>query len=178
MELRAITRKEYKYLKKLYNKSFPIMERAPFRFIWRMAEKNRAKFLSIFENEKCCGMMYMIPYKDIVYFSYIAIDPEACSHGIGTEVIRESIKMFEGYRIFLTMEPLDPESHNYEERLRRHSIYQRVGFKDLKNKVTEARVIYSLMGIGGEISPEEYIELMDFYMGVLNRKISNIKMLD
>ena len=81
-------------------------------------------------------------------------------------------------RFFLALEPLDPKAENYEERVRRHRLYRSVGLVDLPRQLTEAGVIYDLMGVGGEILPEEYRELMDCHMGARMRKALHMQLIE
>ena len=49
---------------------------------------------------------------------------------------------------------------------------------DLPRQLTEAGVIYDLMGVGGEILPEEYRELMDYHMGARMRKALHMQLIE
>nr|AHF25276.1 GCN5-related N-acetyltransferase [uncultured bacterium Contig178] len=178
MELRKYSEKDYRYLKRLYELSFPASERAPFRFVVRKAQQGKADFLTVYIKGRCCGMHYVVPYKDMVYCLYVAMDPRVRGRGIGTKLIQLGLSKYKGKRLLLSMEPLDPTAENYEERLRRHHIYEKIGFHDLPNRVTEAGVVYALMGIGKDITPREYRELLDYYMGPLRRILTKMKMMD
>ena len=178
MELRQFSEKDYRYLKWLFKQSFPASERAPFRFVVRKGLQGRADFQSVYIKGRCCGMCYVVPCKDMVYCVYLALDPRVRGRGVGTKVIGLVLRKYKGRRLFLAMEPLDPTADNYEERLRRHHIYEKAGFHDLPNRVTEAGVVYALMGIGKEVTPWEYRGLIDYYMGPLRRILMKMKMLD
>ena len=178
MELRPITKKDYRYIKWIYTGAFPPEERAPFRYIRRRAEQGKADFLGVYVRERLCGFTYLVSYKEIVYFFYFALDPRVRGRGIGTKVLKELLRRYAGKRFFLALEPLDPKADNYEERVRRHALYQRVGLVDLPRQLTEARVVYDLMGVGGEILPEEYQELMDHHMGSRMRKALDMRLIE
>ena len=66
----------------------------------------------------------------------------------------------------------------FKERVRRHRLYRSVGLVDLPRQLTEAGVIYDLMGVGGEILPEEYRELMDYHMGARMRKALRMQLIE
>ena len=89
-------------------------------------------------------------------------------------VSKDEIKKY----IIKTFASDDPKADNYEERVRRHALYQRVGLVDLPRQLTEARVVYDLMGVGGEILPEEYQELMDHHMGSRMRKALDMRLIE
>ena len=178
MELRKVTGGDYKYLKHIYVNAFPPEERAPFRRVWKQAERGKADFRGIFVRERCCGFTYAVSYKDIVYFFYFAIDPRVRGRGIGTRALKEVMRRYQGKRFFLALEPLDPEAKNYEERVRRHRFYESCGLVDLPHQLSEAKVVYSLMGTGEEIHPEEYRELMDYHLGRFMRRLLDLKMIN
>ena len=178
MELRPITKKDYRYMKWIYMGAFPPEERAPFRYVRRRAEQGKADFLGVYVRERLCGFAYLVSYKEIVYFFYFAVDPRVRGRGIGTKVLRELLRRYAGKRFFLALEPLDPKAENYEERVRRHRLYRSVGLVDLPRQLTEAGVIYDLMGVGGEILPEEYRELMDYHMGARMRKALHMQLIE
>ena len=177
MELRKVTQNEYRYLKWIYENAFPVEERAPFKRVWKCAAHGKADFLGIFVRERCCGLVYLVEHGGIVYLFYFAVDPRVRGRGIGAKAIKEVLKRYKGKRLFLALEQPDPKAENYKTRLRRHAFYERCGLVDLPHKITEAGVVYAVMGAGEEIRPEEYRALMDYHMGKLMRMLLHMKMI-
>ena len=176
MELRLVRKEDYSYLKRVYENAFPIEERAPFKRVWRCAEKGKADFLGIYIRGRCCGLAYLVSRGDLVYFFYLALDPRARGHGIGTKILKAVDQKCKDKRLFFALEELDPKAKNYDIRVRRHALYRRCGFVDLPYRLHEAGVVYAVMGNGKDIKPEEYRDLMDYHMGKLSRILLHMKL--
>ena len=69
--------------------------------------------------------------------------------------------MYKDYRLFLALENCNEESENKEQRIKRHNFYLNCGLHDLPYKLKEATVVFSIMGIGSAVEPEEYKALMN-----------------
>ena len=164
MELRKIQKSDYLYIKSLYTQSFPDDERAPFRLLRKRAEKGKADFLVICDKGKNIGMAYLVTYKDLAYLFYYAIDSSYRGKGYGTKALKTIIEMYKDYRLFLALENWKEESENKEQRIKRHNFYLNCGLHDLPYKLKEATVVFSIMGIGSAVEPEEYKALMNRYV--------------
>ena len=68
-------------------------------------------------------------------------------------------------QIRLALEQLNKNAENYEQRVKRHAFYERCGLTDLPYKIKEGTVVYSIMGTGETVEPEEYREMMDDFLG-------------
>ena len=167
MELRKFSEKDYRYLKWLYKQSFPASERAPFRFVVRKGLQGRADFQSVYIKGRCCGICYVVPYKDMVYCVYLALDPRVRGRGVGTKVIGLVLRKYKGRRLFLAIEELDEKYDNYSQRVSRLHFYENAGFVRTGQKMQEGKVIYDLMGIGGRISNKEYRRLIKSFAGIV-----------
>lgn len=163
--LEKAEKKDYKTLKKLYVSAFPRNERPPFFILRTRAERGLGDFHIIKDGEKFVGFAYVIPYADMAYLYYFAIDGEIRGKGYGSEAISELKKIYEGKRFFLAREMLDENSENYGQRVKRHAFYIKNGFTDLPVKIKEASVTFDVMGIGGAVGKEEYKALMDGFFG-------------
>ena len=178
MELRKITKEEYGRCKALFTEAFPPEERLPFFLVNGAARRGRADFWCLYEAEKWVGIAYVICHKDLAYLFYFAIDAEQRGGGHGSAALAELKRQYAGRRLFLAIEQLDPAAENYAQRLSRHAFYERCGFHDIPHKLKEATVIYSLMGTGGAVQPEEYIELFDAFLGRFIRRLIDTRLME
>lgn len=160
--------KHKSFVKKLYKEAFPVSERMPFWALTRLAKKDRAQFFVICDADKPVGMTYTVLYRDIVYILYLAIDNKYRGGGYGSMTLGAVKKKYFHKRIILCVEELDPNSNNYEQRLRRLKFYEKNGFSDLGYTITEASVTLEMLGFsasGKTVSKNEYSQLMQAYFG-------------
>lgn len=169
---------DYRKIKRLYRKSFPPEERIPFFILKRKAKHQKAHMLAAKQNGAFVGFVYLVCHFDMAYLFFLAISPEKRGMGCGSKILKALKKQYVGKRIFLAREPLDEKADNYEQRVKRHSFYLRNGFEDLPCKIKEAGVVYDAMGIGGEISAEEYDSLISAWSGDWIRKFIDMEFID
>lgn len=150
---------------KLYNEAFPKDERIPIGVLKILARKNKAKFYGIYDNEEFVGLIYNIFYKDIVFVFYLAIDKETRGKGYGTKVLESIKQKYRNYRIILCIEPVDKNSNNYEQRMKRKNFYIKNGFKDSNYTIKEKNIIYDMLYYNKNVSLQEFQELMKNYFG-------------
>ncbi len=151
--------------KRLYQTAFPRNERAPLaRLMKRTADENAVMF-GIYDGAIWVGLLYVLNRDDLSYIFYFAIDDEKRGKGYGTAAMREFQRLYAGRRIFLAAEQRDPSAENYAERCRRADFYLRCGFSEMHMKIREASVVYDVFGVGGNVAPEEYEEMMRRYLG-------------
>lgn len=177
----AITLKKaenYKEIKELYKSAFPPEERAPFFVLRRRAEQGKAEMLEARDGDKFAGLAYMVCLRDMAYIFYLAVAPDMRGMGCGSAILGELRERYAGKRLFLAREQLDEAAENYEQRLRRHDFYLHNGFEDKRFKIKEASVVYDAMGIGGDVSEQEYRELIDRWGGRLMRRLIDMRVIE
>lgn len=163
--LNFIDIKKNKKVTKLYNEAFPKDERIPIWLLKILARKNKAKFYGIYDNEKFVGLVYNIFYKDIVFVFYLAIDKATRGQGYGTKVLDSIKEKYKNYRIILCIEPVDENSDNYEQRVKRKNFYLKNGFKDSNYTIKERNIIYEMLYYNENVTSQEFQELMKNYFG-------------
>lgn len=161
------TKEERKQARSLYHHAFPADERAPFWLLARKAHRSNVDWWSIYDGDTWAGFFYVLHYNDLSYLFYFAISPQCRGKGYGSQALCELKKVYAGRRIFLAIEQLDPAAENYAERVRRKQFYERNGFTDLHEKLREANVVYSLLGIGSAVRKKEYKALIRNWGGAL-----------
>lgn len=157
--------KKNKKVTKLYNEAFPKDERIPIWLLKILARKNKAKFYGIYDNKKFVGLIYNIFYKDIVFVFYLAIDKGTRGQGYGTKVLESIKQKYNNYRIILCIEPVDENSDNYEQRVKRKNFYLKNGFKDSNYTIKEKNIIYEMLYCNENVTLHEFEEMMKNYFG-------------
>lgn len=167
MELVRVTKKlkDYKNIKKLYRKAFPAEERAPFRILIRNIKKPVTDFYGLYDDGKWVGLAYVIKNEKIAYLFYFAISKDCRGKGYGRKTMEALKECYKNQKFFLALEKLDESAPNYTQRVRRHNFYETCGLRDMPRKIREAKVTYDTMGIGQDVEPEEYNELIKEYLG-------------
>ncbi|MDO5783729.1 MAG: GNAT family N-acetyltransferase [Eubacteriales bacterium] len=158
---------ERKKIRSLYRRAFPADERAPFWLLARKAHRSNVDWWSIYDGDTWVGFFYVLHDNDLSYVFYFAISEQCRGKGYGSQALSELKKKYAGRRIFLAIEQLDPAAENYVERVKRKQFYEKNGFTDLHEKLREANVVYSLLGIGGTVRKEEYKTLICNWCGSL-----------
>lgn len=176
--LAKATPEDYKKIKPLYKTSFPLNERAPFLLLRNRAEQGKAHMLAAKERNSFIGFAYMVCHRDMAYLFYFAVDSQKRGKGYGGKILKELKEYYRGMRIFLAREQLDKNADNYSQRVKRRDFYLQNGFVDLPCRLKEAKVIYDVMGIGGNISKREYEDLISQWCGNLLRKLIDMRILD
>lgn len=175
LSLKPAGRQDMKKIKRLYLAAFPPEERAPFGFIRRRAGK-RADMLAAFDKGEFIGFAYTVTHEDMAYLFYFAICEDKRGMGYGSAILERLIEIYSGKRFFLAREQLDSSAENYTQRINRHSFYLHNGLIDLPGHITEAGVIYDVMGIGGEVSPADYDGLITPWAGKFIKKRADMRL--
>jgi len=165
--------RDIKIIKELYNSSFPANERAPMWLLSMSAQSKNVDFWSLYRDGKWFGMAYVVSEGDFSYLFYFAISQKERGKGLGSAALRSLKLRYEGRRLFLALEQLDENAENYAERVKRRNFYLRNGFSPLNCTIKEGTVTYDVMGVGGDVRPEEYKKMMKKFLGFpLNRLVS------
>ena len=154
MNLKIVSEKnEYQAIEKIYLESFPDNERAPMKLLKKRADKGKADFLAVYDNEVIVGMAYVVCCRDLAYLFYLAVDKTKRGKGYGTHTIAALLERYRGKRFFLALEQLDETAPNYAQRLKRHNFYKSCGLRALPFKLKEGTVTFAAMG--GHLTDEK-----------------------
>ena len=167
----------YENARRLYREAFPPNERAPFFMLARKAEKGLADWWGVYEKDVWVGFFYVVCVAKLAYVFYFAVDAQMRGRGYGSRALAALREQYEGSRIFLAAEAIDPNADNYAERVRRKRFYLRGGMEELHTHVREGNVIYELLGTGGSVSEREYSRLIRKWAGRLWSRAVVMKML-
>ena len=166
--------------KKLYIKSFPAEERAPYFLLIDRAKKGKADmFAAVDEKGGFSGILYMLKNDGIAYIFYLAVSKDKRGKGIGGEILSAMKEHYKGRRIFLARERIEKSSGNFAERIKRREFYIRNGFTDYPDRfIREGIVVYAFMGIGGKVSRKEYETLITDWIGNFLRKTVRLEIIE
>lgn len=152
-------------IKKLYRYSFPLGERVPFFLLKAKARKQLADFYILCDDDLFAGMLYQVYNRDIVYLFYIAIEPSLRGRGYGSGLLQLAKEKNAGRRMILSIEALEKDSGNYEERVKRKQFYLKNEFQENHLITREGNVTYEMLCYGGNVSYEEYGNLIQGFLG-------------
>lgn len=188
--LRAVRKgsSDYEQVQKLYRRSFPLAERAPFRQLMRWSDGRRAQMYALYDEsaagaEECgngddnragkrgghdgkwFGLAYFVRCQDVLYLFYLAIDENSQGKGYGSALLAAVRRHFAGRRVILNIEEVTDTAPNYEERIKRKRFYEKNGFHEMGYTVKELGVVYEMLGMGEIVTRKEYIALMRSLIG-------------
>ncbi len=167
---------EYAKIKPLYYSAFPPEERPPFFLVKRKDKSGAGEMLAVKDGEIFVGFAYLICQKDLAYLFFLAIDGSRRGRGYGSAVLAALRERYQGKRLFLAREQLDKSAENYDQRVKRHSFYLKGGFTDLPCKIKEGPVVYDVMGVGGNITAEEYDALIVGWCGKIYKRLVGMEL--
>lgn len=161
LELKKVNEENIEGIKRIYNDSFPIEEMLPFDKLVSISNDTDHLFYGLYDDNTLVGMNYLIVKEDMVYVLYLAISNAYQNKGYGKRAINEMLKKYSGYRISLNIEEVNPESLNYNQRLRRKNFYQFFGFESQKYLISNEGVTFETMVINGDVSYQEIRRIFD-----------------
>lgn len=164
--------------KLLYEQAFPPEEQAPFALLCIKHHLADVDVLSIYAGKQWAGFFYIVNYENLSYIFYFAIRPEFRGKGIGSQALERLKKFYQGRKLFLSIEQIHEHVDNYEERISRKNFYLNQGFQELYRNVQEGNVIYELLSIGGDVTPQEYQKLIRSFTGKFLYRSITMKILE
>ena len=176
--LRTSDKDDNRKIKQLFRSAFPPDERPPYFLLNWKAKRGKAQMLVAKEDNTFVGFVYLVTYLDLVYLFFLAVDESRRGCGYGSKILIALKEKYRGNRIFLAREPLNPDVENYAQRVSRHDFYLKNGLVDLPMKIKEGPLIYDTMGIGGNISADEYHALICAWGGKLIPRLIDMRMMD
>ncbi|PAD20763.1 GNAT family N-acetyltransferase [Terribacillus saccharophilus] len=159
LELKKVNEENMEGIKKIYNDSFPIEEMVPFNKLVSISNDTDHLFYGLYDDSTLVGMNYLIVKKDMLYVLYLAISKDYQNKGYGQMAINEILKKYSSYRISLNIEEVNPESLNYNQRVKRKNFYQFFGFESQDYLISNEGVTFETMVINGDVSHQEIREI-------------------
>ena len=149
----------------LYLGAFPDYERIPVENLHRFAGTDLAEYYAI-EEDGFRGLAYTVTHGDIFFLLYLAIAPGSRGNGCGSRALDIIKGMAGGRKLFLNIEPVDPEADNHAQRVARRRFYERNGFREGFVIVTSEGIRYQMMLYDCDMTPQEMAELSSHLVDV------------
>ena len=178
IRLVRMAEQDHDRIKQLYYEAFPSDERAPYWLLKRRAKQSKADFFRLADSDVMVDMAYVVTYSDMAYLFYFAVDKSLRGKHYGTRALRAIMEYYKGKRLFLALENWNEQCNNREQRIKRHDFYLKCGLEDLPYKLKEAKVTYSIMGVGGKVEPDEYKRLIGNYLGFPLKHFIEMRIID
>ena len=142
----------------LYESSFPDDEKVPFFVLKQQAKKDISDIIGIYDKNEFIGFVILVFDQDIVFVWYLAIQKEKRNHGHGSQILQRIHEQYKDKRIILNVE----EVVNVEQ-LKRKQFYIKNGYQECGFKTMEYGVIYEMLYVHGNVTCEEYLNMMRKY---------------
>lgn len=155
---------DFDKINKLYHEAFPKEERAPIQYLIQKTQQNEGEFLSVYDEKKWVGLVYVITYQQLSYVFYLAVDSRFRGCGYGSEIL-QLIKQRYHHTIMLCIEEVKEKYDNYEQRAKRKYFYLKNGFKEMDFYFIEFGVRYEMLYTGKRLPSQYFDELMFHYVG-------------
>ncbi|CQR24482.1 putative GCN5-related N-acetyltransferase [Streptococcus varani] len=155
----SILSPHYKKVKKLYEDSFPAVERISWTWMLIMAFFGRSDFLAYFDKGTFAGFSYSLKSKHVYYLLFLAVPSNAHSRGYGGKILKAVAKQAKDRPIFLVIEPLDKNAENYKLRLKRLAFYEKNGYTLTDYLYFENEEVYQVLTNKNEDRIQEFEKL-------------------
>ena len=158
---------EYDRVESLYRRAFPEEEQMPTWLFRRRIRRDDVRLYSVWAAE-WVGFVYLLVGEKTAYLMYFAVDDSCRGQGYGSQILSELRALLPGRQILVSVEPLDPDAENCQQREKRQSFYRRNGYVDSGYQVKEGEVTFDLLlsEING-FAPADYLALMKGFIGRL-----------
>ncbi|MCS4487812.1 GNAT family N-acetyltransferase [Streptococcus sp. SQ9-PEA] len=151
--------KTYRQVKKLYEQAFPAYERLPYLPLILLSARRNTHFTAYYDEEKFCGFTYSVESEETVYILFLAVNATYRGKGYGSAILEDCKQLSKGRALVLTIEPLDSDADNYEERIKRLAFYERNGFKETPYAYYEGKEHYTVLATQMNLDENKLLRL-------------------
>lgn len=148
--------KEYKGIKSLMCRAFPKNEQIPMWLLHILAIRKSVEFSAYYDEDLFCGISYTVSNEELVFILYLAVNDKIRSKGYGSAILQCIKQRFSNKAIALNIEPLDPKSDNYAQRIKRFEFYLKNGFVDTHYQISDNSDNYQILATTTQFSIKEY----------------------
>ena len=124
--------------------AFPEYERMESRKLLEMSSSSSLSLLAIMDGALFVGFTVIFCPSRLCYVFFLAIEPSLRGRSYGSAVLDALRKRYPGKQLVLDIEPLEEQSENYAQRLRRKQFYLRRGF-------VSSKYLFCYCGLGFEV---------------------------
>lgn len=138
-----------KDIKRIYEEAFPKDEIIPLDIVLLLSKEGLAKIFAICDDDSLIGFISILLGDKLVYGLHLAIDSKLRGKGYGTKTFDLLKETTEGKPLFYVVESLDENAINYNQRVKRVNLYERLGFKFYDMKLNIMPEPMDVMGSDG-----------------------------
>ena len=112
------------------------------------------------EGMEFIGFMVVVPFEDLAYLSFFAIEPAWRSRGYGSRALQALPEVYPGYRHLIDIEMLDENCPNNAQRIRRRAFYLRNGYRPTGQLLSYFGGDFEMLIKGGAFRLDDYKRLI------------------
>lgn len=149
--------------------SFPPEELMSTEMQTRLCAEGVLEVWAVYDGASFVGFTTIYPGSRLAYVFFLAVHKDARSHGYGTRILKLLHDHYDGRRIVLDIEPVDPSVPDNALRIRRKQFYLRNGFLESGYLLKYLGLSFEILYAGpGEFSLSDYKEMMDGIRGMIH----------
>ncbi len=114
--------------RQIYNRSFPKVERRPWRILKKSVRAHTSDFLVVVEEKKVVGIVVLLKSGSLVLLDYFAFDPKKRGKGYGTKALSLLKNKYEKDCLFIEIEDSTYSAYDKACCIRRKKFYEKNGF--------------------------------------------------
>lgn len=122
-------------------------------------------FYAIYEEGVFVALADVVPYEDLAYVFFLAVEEKQRGRGIGSKILEDLRLAYPNHRFFLAADECDPSYKDYEVRRKRFAFYHRNGFEPTGVFMVERGTKYELLAHDGPVTLKEFLLLMKHLLG-------------
>lgn len=153
----------FKDIQKIYDlnlEAFPEEERIPNEKLLLISKRSCGKVFAFYDKDTFVGFTIGSYSKEyaIYYVWFLAVHKDVRSSGYGSIILDSIQKEYPQTQIVIEIEVLDPESENYEERVRRYEFYARNGFEKSEWGVSYFGADFQILSKPAPFRRDDYVK--------------------
>ncbi|MGT2750219.1 GNAT family N-acetyltransferase [Streptococcus orisasini] len=152
--------KAYNDVKKLYLSAFPPNERLSYFLLLVNSVRSLAKCYAYYDQEEFVGFAYILESKKQVFVLFLAVNEPIRSKGYGSMILAQIREYAQARPLILTIEPLEQEAPNSEQRKQRLAFYERNGYQLIPHYYYEGQECYQILTTEQSIDLERFQKLV------------------
>lgn len=150
-------------VKQLFLSSFPKHQIIPLWFLLLKAKKSNIDFLAFYDDDKFIGLTYLIHHEETTYVMYLAIDGKNQSKGYGSKALDLIKSIKKNPKIFLSIDNIDLDAKNYQQRIKRKQFYINNNFVDAKISISIGKDFSDTMAYNCKVDTKLYLSCLGYF---------------
>ena len=172
MDILDFKNEYYNQVKKIYESSFPAVER--YLSVEEMVSSEDTKLYCLVDNNAVLGFMYLICFENMIFILYLAISKEYQSKGLGGYILKWCLNKFNDRKIYLNIEKVHKDADNYQMRKKRLDFYTKNGLYLTDFISEEENECFNILSNKINFDIDEYRLLDQHIAKILNEPCSTI----